>query len=120
MGRVRSGPKIRETLEADGFEIGDKTEMVIAGVKFKFSRALNEYQKKNVVYCMAAKIDGAGKRIGELIELDTSHIGFAANNLLPFRIGESKGFFLLSRNPTRSLPASTRCGGPSPSGWRPQ
>jgi hypothetical protein len=39
-----------------------------------------QYQKKNVVYCMAAKIDGMGKKIGEVAELDTTHIGFAANN----------------------------------------
>jgi len=62
LGRVRSGPKIREALEALDFEIGDKTEMVIAGVKFKFSRALNEYQKRNQVY---QKIKGF--KIGEAI-----------------------------------------------------
>lgn len=39
-----------------------------------------EYQKKNVVYCNAYKVDGMGKKIGEVIELDTSHIGFAGNN----------------------------------------
>lgn len=45
-----------------------------------FFYTIFQYQKKNIVYCMAAKIDGAGKRIGELTELDTTHIGFAANN----------------------------------------
>ena len=39
-----------------------------------------QYQKKNIVYCMASKIDGAGKKIGEATTLDTTHIGFAANN----------------------------------------
>jgi len=39
-----------------------------------------QYQKKNVVYCNAAKIDGMGKVIGDVIQLDTSHIGFAASN----------------------------------------
>jgi hypothetical protein len=39
-----------------------------------------QYQKKNVVYCLAAKINGMGKKIGEIIELDTTHIGFAADN----------------------------------------
>ncbi len=39
-----------------------------------------QYQKKNVVYCMASKIDGNGKKIGEVMELDTTHLGFAANN----------------------------------------
>ncbi len=39
-----------------------------------------QYQKRNVVYCMASKIDGNGKKVGDVIELDTTHIGFAANN----------------------------------------
>lgn len=39
-----------------------------------------QYQKKNIVYCKAAKIDGKGNKIGDLIELDTTQIGFAANN----------------------------------------
>jgi predicted ribosome quality control (RQC) complex YloA/Tae2 family protein len=70
LGRVRSGPKIREALEASDFEIGDKTEIVIAGVKFKFSRKLNEYQKRNQVYqkIKGFKIGEAilEKRLGEL------------------------------------------------------
>ncbi|HEX2536127.1 MAG TPA: hypothetical protein VHK69_20445 [Chitinophagaceae bacterium] len=39
-----------------------------------------QYQKRNVVYCNAVKIDGMGKKISEVTELDTSHIGFATNN----------------------------------------
>jgi hypothetical protein len=39
-----------------------------------------QYQKKNIVYCMAAKIDGTGKKVGELVQLDTTQIGFAASN----------------------------------------
>lgn len=39
-----------------------------------------QYQKKNVVYCMASKIDGKGMKIGDVVELDTTHLGFAANN----------------------------------------
>src|SRR5690349_5049809 len=34
-----------------------------------------QYQKKNVVYCNVAKIDGMGKMVGEVTQLDTSHIG---------------------------------------------
>ncbi len=45
-----------------------------------FCYMIYQYQKKNVVYCMAAKLDGSGNKIGNLMELDTSHIGFAANN----------------------------------------
>jgi hypothetical protein len=39
-----------------------------------------QYQRKNVVYCMASRIDGNGNKIGEEMELDTTHIGFSANN----------------------------------------
>ncbi len=39
-----------------------------------------QYQKKNVVFCMGAKIDGNGKLMGEPKELDTTVISFFANN----------------------------------------
>jgi hypothetical protein len=45
-----------------------------------FCYMIYQYQKKNVIYCEAAKIDGNGNKIGELKELDTTHIGFTANN----------------------------------------
>lgn len=45
-----------------------------------FSYVIYQYQKKNVVYCNAAKVDGNGKRISDILTLDTSHLGFAANN----------------------------------------
>lgn len=46
----------------------------------EFFYMVYQYQKKNIVYCKAAKIDGKGNKIGDLIELDTTQIGFAANN----------------------------------------
>lgn len=45
-----------------------------------FCYMIYQYQKKNILYCMASKIDGNGKKIGEVMELDTTQIGFAANN----------------------------------------
>ncbi|MGH2552881.1 MAG: hypothetical protein ACRDEB_04150, partial [Chitinophagaceae bacterium] len=45
-----------------------------------FCYMIYQYQKKNVIYCMAARIDADGNKTGDLIELDTTHIGFAANN----------------------------------------
>jgi hypothetical protein len=45
-----------------------------------FCYMIYQYQKKNIVYCMASKIDPFGKKIGNVIELDTTQIGFAANN----------------------------------------
>lgn len=45
-----------------------------------FVYMIYQFQRKNVVYCMASRIDGNGNRIGEVMELDTSHIGSSANN----------------------------------------
>lgn len=45
-----------------------------------FTYLIYQYQKKNVVYCNAVKVDGNGKRMSDVMSLDTSHIGFSANN----------------------------------------
>jgi hypothetical protein len=45
-----------------------------------YSYMVYQYQKKNVIYCVGVKLDGNGKKASDLIELDTSHIGFTANN----------------------------------------
>lgn len=45
-----------------------------------FCYMIYQYQKKNIVYCMAAKIDANGKKISEVMQLDTTHSGFGANN----------------------------------------
>ena len=39
-----------------------------------------QYQKRNIVYCMAVKIDGMGKLLTDPIELDTTSINFFASN----------------------------------------
>lgn len=45
-----------------------------------FVYMIYQYQKKNIVYCVASRINANGKQIGDLVQLDTTHIGFAANN----------------------------------------
>ncbi len=45
-----------------------------------FAYLVYQYQKKNVVYCNAVKVDGNGKRVSEIMTLDTTHIGFWGNN----------------------------------------
>ena len=45
-----------------------------------FFYLIYQYQKKSTLRCMAIKIDGNGKRIGEPIQLDTTHIGFFTDN----------------------------------------
>ncbi|HYF33065.1 MAG TPA: hypothetical protein VD993_18200 [Chitinophagaceae bacterium] len=39
-----------------------------------------QYQRKNVVHCSMVRIDSKGKPIGEPVDLDTTQIGWAANN----------------------------------------
>jgi len=45
-----------------------------------FSYMVYQYQKKNVVYCNAVKLDPEGRKVSDIIPLDTSHIGFSASN----------------------------------------
>lgn len=47
-----------------------------------FAYMFYQYQKRNVVYAMAARIDSNGKIIGEPITMDTTNISFWANNKL--------------------------------------
>lgn len=68
-----------------------------------FCYMIYQYQKKSVVYCMAARIGPDGKKIGNVIQLDTTHIGFSANNKIYTVISsEDKGrlivFKINSRN----------------------
>ena len=39
-----------------------------------------QYQKRSVIYCMAAKFNGDGKMMSDPIELDTTAINFLSNN----------------------------------------
>ncbi len=39
-----------------------------------------QYQQKNILYCMAVKVDGNGQMLTKPLELDTTRIGFAADN----------------------------------------
>lgn len=45
-----------------------------------FVYMIYQYQRRNIVYCYGVKLDPTGKKIGEPFEMDTTHIGFAANN----------------------------------------
>lgn len=39
-----------------------------------------QYQRRSIVYCMAAKIDVDGKKVGDSILLDTTDVSYAVNN----------------------------------------
>lgn len=45
-----------------------------------YAYVIYQYQKRSILHCMAAKIDGNGKKVGEVIELDTARIPFFADN----------------------------------------
>jgi len=45
-----------------------------------FVYMIYQYLKKNIIHCVAAKIDGTGHKIGELMELDTTQVSFGADN----------------------------------------
>lgn len=45
-----------------------------------FVYMIYQYRKKNIIHCAAAKIDGNGKQIGDLVELDTTQVNFGADN----------------------------------------
>lgn len=55
-------------INTDFFSYGDYCYMIY------------QYQKRSIVFCNAVKIDGNGKKVGDVIPLDTTQIGFAANN----------------------------------------
>ncbi|MCU7548000.1 hypothetical protein OCK74_02690 [Chitinophagaceae bacterium LB-8] len=45
-----------------------------------FAYMVYQYQRKNVVYCDAVKVDKNGKKASEVYKLDTSHIGFSSSD----------------------------------------
>ena len=47
-----------------------------------FAWIIYQYQKRNIVYCMAVKVNGQGKLLIDPIELDTTSINFFASNKL--------------------------------------
>jgi hypothetical protein len=39
-----------------------------------------QYQKRNIVYCMAVKLDAKAQKMGEPIQLDTTEVNYSASN----------------------------------------
>lgn len=67
-----------------------------------------QYQRRNVVYCDAVKVDGQGKKTGDIVQLDTSHIGFSGGNRIYSAISSDDRnnimiFKINSRNKERYL-----------------
>ena len=72
-----------------------------------FAYMFYQYSKKNVVYCMATKIDANGKKVGELITIDTTHIGSSSNKVYSALISEDKSkimvFKINSKNKSKFI-----------------
>jgi hypothetical protein len=69
----------------------------------EFCHVIYQYQKKNIVYCMAVKVDGNGKKISDLIQLDTTQISFAADNKIYTSItSEDKSRIIIFKINTRN------------------
>lgn len=47
-----------------------------------FAYMIYQFQKKNIVHCVGVKVGPDGKKIGEPIDIDTTQIGFSADNKL--------------------------------------
>lgn len=73
--------KDMETLETVKLDfIPEKTFNVDFIAYPDFFYMIYQYQKKNILHCMAVKMDAAAKKIGEPVELDTTQIPIMADN----------------------------------------
>lgn len=60
--------------------IPDKTFNVDFVVYPAFFYMIYQYQKKNIIHCMAVKMDGNGNKLTEPVEVDTTQISLLADN----------------------------------------
>lgn len=45
-----------------------------------FFYMIYQFRKRNIIHCVAAKIDGNGNKIGDLVELDTTQLSFGGDS----------------------------------------
>lgn len=67
-----------------------------------FTYLIYQYRKKRVVYCDAVKLDGNGKRISNVMTLDTTHIGFGNNKIYSTISSEDKSKLMVFKINTRN------------------
>ncbi|MEO8415157.1 MAG: hypothetical protein ABI472_15970 [Ginsengibacter sp.] len=70
--------KLKDKVDLDF--IPDKTINVDFIAYSNFAYVIYQYQKRNILHCMAASIDGNGNLVKQPIELDTTYISFFADN----------------------------------------
>lgn len=69
---------IKETIKLDF--ISDKTTNIDFVTYADYFLMVWQYQKGNVTYCKAAKMNGAGQLLGNVLDLDTTKTGVFSNN----------------------------------------
>ena len=68
-----------------------------------FFYAIYQYQKKNIVYCMAAKLNAQGKIMNDPVQIDTTDINITASNkIYSFVNSEDKQKFMLFKINTKN------------------
>ncbi|MBS1653570.1 MAG: hypothetical protein JSU05_01905 [Bacteroidetes bacterium] len=68
-----------------------------------FAYMVYQYQHKNVVYCMAVKLNGSGEKVGEVMELDTSHISsINSNKIYNVSFSEDKSRIMIFKINTKN------------------
>lgn len=70
--------KLKERVDLDF--IPDRTINVDFVAYPDYFYIIYQFQKRGILYCMGAKLDGEGKAIGEPVELDTTFISVFADN----------------------------------------
>jgi hypothetical protein len=71
-----------------------------------YAYLIYQYQKKNIVYCKGVKVDAMGKKISDVLDLDTTQINFVTSNRIYSTVAsEDKNsimvFKINSRNRTK-------------------
>ncbi len=70
--------KIAKTVKLDF--VPEKTFNIDFVVYADYFWTIYQYQKRNTLYCMAAKMDASAQIIGEPIQIDTTQIAFLSDN----------------------------------------
>lgn len=70
--------KIKETVKLDF--VPEKTFNVDFVIYPDHFYMIYQYQKRNILHCMAVKMDGEAKKMAEPVELDTTQISILADN----------------------------------------
>ncbi|HEY1115778.1 MAG TPA: hypothetical protein VGE66_19575 [Chitinophagaceae bacterium] len=68
-----------------------------------YAYMIYQYQKRNVVYCDAVKLDGQGKKVSDVMPLDTSHIsGVVSNRIYSMVNSEDKSKIMVFKVNSRN------------------